>query len=59
MGEGLLNLDDLDEADAERMSGDELMERADGIVAGRGYVGREKATEVAVAVPESRTRILD
>ncbi len=45
------------------MSGDELaddalMERADGIVAGRGYVGRERAAEVAVAVPEARTRIL-
>lgn len=40
------------------MADDVLLDRADGIVAGRGYVGRERAAEVA-AVPESRTRILD
>ncbi|MFI6487664.1 hypothetical protein [Streptomyces sp. NPDC050564] len=31
----------------------------DVLVAGRGYVGRERAEEVAAAVPESRIRILD
>lgn len=41
------------------MTDEGLMERADGIVVGRGYVGRERAAEVAVAVPEARTRILD
>ena len=35
------------------------MKRTDAIMASRGYVGRERAAEVAVAVPESRTRILD
>ncbi|MDX3454230.1 HEAT repeat domain-containing protein [Streptomyces sp. ME02-8801-2C] len=41
------------------MADDALMVRADGVVAGRGYVGRERAAEVAAAVPESSTRILD
>ncbi|WP_329275863.1 hypothetical protein [Streptomyces sp. NBC_01451] len=38
---------------------DVLTQRADSIIVGRGYVGRERAVEVAEAVPESRTRILD
>ncbi|MFC9506087.1 hypothetical protein [Streptomyces sp. NPDC057002] len=45
------------------MSGDAVeantpMERADSIVVGRGYVGRERAEEVAAEVPEARTHIL-
>ena len=35
------------------------MKRTDAIMTGRGYVGRERAVEVVLAVPESRTRILD
>ncbi|MFD7765514.1 hypothetical protein [Streptomyces sp. NPDC059787] len=35
-----------------------LMERADSLVAGRGYVGRECAEDVVAEVPEVRTRIL-
>lgn len=38
---------------------DTAMERADALLAGRGYVGRQQAEEVVVAVPEARTQILD
>ncbi|WP_371669794.1 hypothetical protein OG985_20420 [Streptomyces sp. NBC_00289] len=36
-----------------------LLERVDSLLADGGYVGRERAAEVAAAVPEARARILD
>ncbi|MEU8795696.1 hypothetical protein [Streptomyces sp. NPDC048643] len=33
--------------------------RVDSLVVGRGYIGRQRAGEVAAAVPEARARILD
>ncbi|MFD3626595.1 hypothetical protein [Streptomyces sp. NPDC058698] len=35
-----------------------LLERADSLIAGRGYVGRECAEGVATEIPEVRTRVL-
>jgi hypothetical protein len=42
------------------MAADEaLMERADSLLAGGGYIGREKAEQVADQVPEAPARIID